>query len=463
MHTAARKGHWALFVVLLLVMMTPQWAQAQPANASQLVYEVNEYRASLGLGRLPTHGALMVAAQRHAEWMARTGTYSHSGEGGSSPTDRAVAAGYSGYVFENVAGSNFSDPSQAVFFWDQSYGHQQTMRRVDATHIGAGHAINGNDYLYVLLIGVAPDSAPPPGSAPIAGGTPAIDYTPGPNMVWSSNDGPLKSHYYDPIPLSGLSGDGVQAGAGAAGQSSDQSGEEAPAAVAYVMPIDLIPVSTPDDEGAIVHVVEMGQTAWAIAVRYGVDLETLLTLNRLPENPVLRPGDRLYIQLGEGQSVPASSQPLTHTVQAGESAWSIAARYNLTLDELRALNDLPGNPVIQPGDELIIRQPPPTPTATVSAPPAPLPPSANNPPTDTPIPSSTPVALAPSPSPTLAPSPTRPPLPTATMILEKIDPPADRSGLATVVLLGVGFLLVVGMVGGTIALYLWRRGNIQVQ
>jgi LysM repeat protein len=204
----------------------------------------------------------------------------------------------------------------------------------------------------------------------------------------------------------------------------------------------------------------MGQTAWAIAVRYGVDLETLLTLNHLPDNPVLRPGDRLTIQLAEGQSVPPLSQLQTHTVQAGESAWSIAARYNLTLDDLRALNDLPENPVLQPGDELIIRQPPPTPTATGTLVPTLPPPSATNLPTGMPIPTSTTVALAP--SPTSLPSPTLTPMPTATMILEMIDPPEERSGLVTIVLLGVGFLLVAGMIGGAVTLYIWRKSQIQV-
>lgn len=456
MHSAVRKGRWALLVVLLVVMMTPQFVQAQPANASQLVFEVNEYRASVGLGRLPTHGALMVAAQRHAEWMARNNTYSHTGEGGSSPGDRAAAAGYSGSVYENVASGTQSQPSQTIFFWDQSGAHRRTMRLPDATHIGAGFAINGNDNVYVLLVGVVPDSAVPPGSAPVAGGTPVIDYTPGPNMVWGVNNGPLQNHYYDPVPLNGQPADGV------AGQPGDQPGV-VPAAVAYVMPIDLIPVSAPDDDGAIVHTVEMGQTAWAIAVRYGVDLEALLEINQLPENPVLRPGDRLYIQLAEGQSVAPPSQRLTHTVQTGESAWSIAARYNLSLDELRALNDLPENPVIQPGDTLIIQQPLPTVTQTATATTTQPPPPATHLPTVTAIPSNTVVAMAqtalPTAFPTIPPSPTGPPLPTATMILQTVNPPAEDSEFPLVVLLGVGFMIEAVLIGGAILVYLRRRRN----
>ena len=44
---------------------------------------------------------------------------------------------------------------------------------------------------------------------------------------------------------------------------------------------------------------------------------------------------------------------LKHTVQAGETLWSISLLYGVTLEELRAANGLAGD-VIYPGQELSI-------------------------------------------------------------------------------------------------------------
>jgi len=52
----------------------------------------------------------------------------------------------------------------------------------------------------------------------------------------------------------------------------------------------------------------------------------------------------------------ATPQPdgsIIHTVQAGDTPWSVAARYGITYDELVALNDL--GAFIQPGQQLIVR------------------------------------------------------------------------------------------------------------
>lgn len=367
-------------VVLMAVLLGLGWPQigaqdvaAQPAEAYALVDAVNVYRESLGLPPLAVSGALMVAAQRHVEWMAATYTYSHTGEGGTSPQDRARAAGFSGMVRENVGGSTNGTPGEMVFFWDLSYGHQVTLRMAQATSIGCGFAANSQQRLFVLLVGTLPGQAPQAASAPIAGGTPAIDFTPPPGMVWSTNGELHTSAGYDPVAPGQVSSSGV---------SSGEAGPP-PTEAAYVMPFDLIRRAEPDENGTIVHVVEVGQTAWAIAARYGVDLQTLITLNHLGDDPVLWPGERLLIQLGEGQSAPpVPDEPHTYTVQPGESLWTIAARSHQSVDDLRAWNDLSAEDVILPGAVLLIAPPP----------------TATEPPTATPT-------LAPSPTPSLLPVP----------------------------------------------------------
>ncbi|MBK8021416.1 MAG: LysM peptidoglycan-binding domain-containing protein [Chloroflexi bacterium] len=300
---------------------------------------MNTYRASLGLSRLVTSSALMVAAQRHAAWMAVNYTYSHSGEGGSRPQDRASAAGFSGSVSENVAGGTWATPAEAVFFWDQSSVHRSTMRLTGATHIGGGFAANSEQRLFVLLIGSMPGQAPLPTGAPLAGGTPAIDFTPPPGMVWES-DG-VQHRQSDYVPSAPGTLDYIE-----------------PTVVAYVMPFESILRSEPGLDGSVVHVVEAGQTAWAIAARYGVEVADLLAINHLPESPILHPGEEIIIQLGEGQvPPPAPTSPTVVEVRAGESLWIIAARYGISVEDLRAWNGLDNSSVILPGMSLVIAAP----------------------------------------------------------------------------------------------------------
>lgn len=443
---ASRRIYRVVLVSLFLFfsLVPPGRASAQPAEAYSLVEAVNTYRESVGLPRLTTNSALMVAAQRHVAWMASNYTYSHTGEGGSSPQSRAAAAGFTGTVRENVAGSTFATPGEVVFFWDQSTGHRQTMRWAEATHIGAGFAYNADQRLFVLLIGYIPGSAAQPTTQPIAGGTPAIDFTPLPGMAWSVNDGPLQEHYYDPAPVSPEAG-----GVGQAAASPD--GITVPTEIAYVMPFDFIQTSEPRPDGSIVHAVEFGQTAWAIATRYGIDLETLLALNNLPENPMLYPGDELIIHLGEGQSPPAAlAEPAMHTVSAGESLWTIAALHGLSVDELLEINDLPPDAVLQPGDQLALSRPAPTSTVLPSTATATIsPPTATNtitaaPPTAT---ATTPPAL-----------PTTTPGGTAIAAMPDAPPPtpasqagadATESARTAIALVAVAVLVVVFSMFGT--------------
>lgn len=73
---------------------------------------------------------------------------------------------------------------------------------------------------------------------------------------------------------------------------------------------------------------------------------------------------------------------IIHTVSIGQAPWSIAAAYDIPVDQLIALNNLGTNPVIFVGQKLIIQQgytPTPSPTTTLTP----------RPPTRTPIPAQT--------------------------------------------------------------------------
>lgn len=103
------------------------------------------------------------------------------------------------------------------------------------------------------------------------------------------------------------------------------------------------------------HVVASGESPWTIASKYGMDLGDLLAMNGLSKDAVLRAGQTLKVAgaTGTSSSAPAASQG--HTVKSGESAWTIAQKYGVSVDDLLAANGLSKSAVLKEGQELKIR------------------------------------------------------------------------------------------------------------
>lgn len=93
------------------------------------------------------------------------------------------------------------------------------------------------------------------------------------------------------------------------------------------------------------HVVKPGETLYSIAKRYEMDVNTLKALNGL-ESDQLQENQILQVS---GSAVKASVR--THTVQAGETIYSIAKLYHMEEAELKRLNDL-GDQKIYAGQKL---------------------------------------------------------------------------------------------------------------
>jgi len=125
-----------------------------------------------------------------------------------------------------------------------------------------------------------------------------------------------------------------------------------------------------------VHTVQAGDTLWSIGRMHGLIPESLARANGLPSLDRLRVGQRLVIPPPSQTPPPPAARPGSapasiHVVQTGDTLWTIARRHSLTVDRLVALNGLPDPSRLQLGQTLWLTQPSGTPQATRNAPPRP--------------------------------------------------------------------------------------------
>jgi len=117
------------------------------ATIQALLGAHNRYRASKGKPPLTIDSRLTSAAKKHADWMARTGNFSHTGENGSSPFDRMRAAGYNYRAAgENIA-YGYATVEAVMQGWINSPGHESNIRG-DYAHVGFGVSAGSDGRLY---------------------------------------------------------------------------------------------------------------------------------------------------------------------------------------------------------------------------------------------------------------------------------------------------------------------------
>jgi LysM repeat protein len=93
-----------------------------------------------------------------------------------------------------------------------------------------------------------------------------------------------------------------------------------------------------------------GESLWSIAQKYNVSVKDLRTFNEINENDALNIGQELYI-FSTQKEPPKSSKSNIYTVQAGDSFYSIAVKHNMTVKDLMRLNRRI-NDVVMIGDKL---------------------------------------------------------------------------------------------------------------
>lgn len=239
LHRSVRLGALLLVGLGFTAPAADASAAAPRQSASQLIAEVNDFRAANGMGPLTVDPILMLVAQEQSDYNAATGELSHYGPSGQLTRQDAIDAGYGGgstvFVSENIAVGSGLSPGGAVEMWTGDDPHLNTMLGTNYRDVGAGVAVDGGQAYYTLVTGY------------VAGGV-----------------------------------------------SANSSVAEAPSGG----PGAFQPVitSTPQPNGSVIHVVGEGQTLWTIAAIYGLDLDQLLSLNGLTEDAFVFPGDELIVR-----------------------------------------------------------------------------------------------------------------------------------------------------------------------
>lgn len=98
--------------------------------------------------------------------------------------------------------------------------------------------------------------------------------------------------------------------------------------------------------GYVVYTVKKGDNLYNIARKYNTTVDAIKNANNLKNNN-LSIGQELNIPVANDNSV------TKYTVQKGESLYSIAKKFNTTVDEIKRKNNLQSN-LISVGQELII-------------------------------------------------------------------------------------------------------------
>ena len=89
------------------------------------------------------------------------------------------------------------------------------------------------------------------------------------------------------------------------------------------------------------HILEKGETLYALSRKYSVPVAILLERNNISDAGKITIGQKIYI-------------PETYTIQKGDTLYSIAKKFSVTVDALRKANSLSNSDVLKVGKILIV-------------------------------------------------------------------------------------------------------------
>ena len=142
-------------------VVAPDLPQAEAA----IVAMTNAFRIENKLGPVAPNAALQAAAQAFADYLARTGAFSHTADG-HPPLERAKAAGYKPcFIAENIAMRQVGPESEQglaaaglarriIEGWMASAPHRVNLLTAGATDVGIGIALSGDAVPKIIAVQV---------------------------------------------------------------------------------------------------------------------------------------------------------------------------------------------------------------------------------------------------------------------------------------------------------------------
>lgn len=100
----------------------------------------------------------------------------------------------------------------------------------------------------------------------------------------------------------------------------------------------------------ISYKVTKGDSLWSISQKYNLSLDLILSYNNIKEKDILSLGQIIKIPQN---NLPAADYNM-HIVKKGETLWSIAQKYNLSVDLILATNNIANSELISIGQEMKI-------------------------------------------------------------------------------------------------------------
>jgi LysM repeat protein len=297
-------------------------AQSSQVTAFDLIIGMNTLRLSYGLPALIEDPVINAVAQATAQTMAASEMSSHIGD----VRGRLAAAGYGGgatvWATENfaVSSSGYSI-DEIMLIWSDA-DHMRPAVIPSYCHVGAGIAKSPSGRIYYIL---------------------QAAYT-------SSNScGPYET----------VGGSGSQPGG-----NTGQSGSGASTISQIIIPVK---IATPDADGKIYHIVEAGQSFWAIAITYKITIKDIEIWNNISRDSKLLIGQRLFIPgrntagyatptpVGMIQvSTPDADGRIIHTVQAYQTLTTISQAYGVSIQTILNLNGIQVDWPLQIEQKLVI-------------------------------------------------------------------------------------------------------------
>jgi N-acetylmuramoyl-L-alanine amidase len=104
--------------------------------------------------------------------------------------------------------------------------------------------------------------------------------------------------------------------------------------------------------------IQAGDTLFSIANRHGLSVEMLAQMNGIQNPHLIYAGQRISLAAAGGQTTPNSTAPVsdTYTIQPGDTLWSIASRFGISVAQLVEANRdrVPNQHMIFAGQQLVI-------------------------------------------------------------------------------------------------------------